>query len=159
MHPAFRGLFDYDALKARSNDHYDQADQDLRAEDGYGGYNNTMNLMHNQASKISPWAPYLQSLQENGVNRVGMDAGRPHGIADQPGFAEQGNLGGGYQVPHQPLMDSTNIAGEQPVNQRSLALNGLQSSLAPLPPGHDQFMAGLHQRLGPRPATPLTYQK
>lgn len=159
MHPAYRGLANYDALKQQSDGVYDATDADLRSQEGYGGFNNTMNLMHNQVSKQSPWAPYFQALENQGVSKVGMDTGRPHGIADQPGWASQGASSTGAQIPHQPLMDSTNIAGAQPVTPQSLMLNGLQNSLEPLPPQHDAFMAGVAKHLGSRPATPLTYKK
>lgn len=128
-HPAYQGLFDYDALKARSNGVYDANDADLRNQEGYGGYNNTMNLIANSQNKQSPWAPYFQALQDQGVSRLGMDAGRPHGLADQPGWGANGNLGGGAPIAPQELMDSTNLAGAKPVHPKSLALTGLNHAL------------------------------
>lgn len=114
MHPAYAGLFDYDALKNRSNAHYDEQDAALRDDQGYGGYNNTMNLMANQQNKMSPWAPYFQSLQDQGVNKLRQDPARGHGIADDPAWAQMGDIGNlsgvGDQIAAQPLMRSTNLA-------------------------------------------------
>lgn len=113
QHPAYRGLFDYDALKGRSNDTYDAADAALRAGDGGGGYNATMNIIANSQNKQSPWAPYFQNLQEQGVSKVSQDAARPHGFADIPGFWQQGDAGALAHDPWasaDPLMTSSNIA-------------------------------------------------
>lgn len=122
MHPAYRGLFDYDALKQQSNGVYDNADAELRQAPDYGSFNNTMSLMHNQVSKQSPWSPYFQSLDNQGVSKVGQDAARPQGIADAPGWVQQGDVGAlsgtGYHIPQQPLMDSNNIATPETLGLR-----------------------------------------
>lgn len=113
QHPAYRGLFDYDALKARSNANYDAQDASLRHAPDYGGYNNTMNIMGNQQNKQSTWAPYFQALQDQGVSRVGQDVMRPHGIADYPSWGQEAMAplaAMSDQIPRQPLMDSNNIA-------------------------------------------------
>lgn len=113
QHPAYRGLFDYDALKARSNANYDAQNADLRSAPDYGGYNNTMSIMANQQNKQSPWSPYFQSLHDQGVSGVAQDAQRPMGIADNPTWGQHAMAplaGMSDQIPHQPLMDSNNIA-------------------------------------------------
>lgn len=112
QHPAYTGLFDYDALKARSNQNYDAMDAGLREDGGSGSYNNTMNIMANQQNKLSPWAPYFQALQEQGVNKVGQDAARPMGIASAPGWGQglAPLADTGDQIAAQPLMASTNFA-------------------------------------------------
>lgn len=92
-HPAYRGLADYDALKARSNANYDAEDAGLREAPDYGGFNNTMNLIASSQNKQSPWSPYFQSLQDQGVSKLSQDAARPHGIADNPEWQTQGDVG------------------------------------------------------------------
>lgn len=132
QHPAYKGLFDYDALKARSNANYDSQDASLRAAPDYGGFNNTMNLMGNQQNKQSQWAPYFQAMQDQGASKVAQDAGRPTGLATSPNFWSQGDVGNLYEtgdhVAQQPLMDSTHLAGRKPVDPRNLALNGLNDA-------------------------------
>lgn len=132
MHPAYSGLASYDSLKARSNAHYDEEDAALRAAPDSGSFNNTQSLMNNQVSKFSSWAPYFQALQDQGVNKVGMDAGRPHGLASQPEW------GADLALQQDP---STNIAGAQPVSHQSRVLNGLNLALPSVSRG--QFGAGL----------------
>lgn len=145
QHPAYRGLFDYDALKARSNANYDAQDAGLREAPDYGGYNNTMSIMANQANKQSPWSPYFQSLQDQGVSKVGMDMGRPQGLASNPEWATQGDVGNlagtGDHIARQPLMDSQNIAGPQPVGFHSQILNGLTEALPQ--PSRGRFGTGV----------------
>ena len=114
----FRGLQDFGKLQGQSNDVYDGSLANLRdvAAAGGGGFNNTMAMMHAGQSKMSPWAPFFQSLDNQHVSEVGMDAARPHGIADDPNHQEGPfgpfGAGPGGNVPTKnPLMASTNIAG------------------------------------------------
>lgn len=115
--PAFRGLQDFPALKQQSDAVYDIADQDIR-NNGMG-FNTTIDLMNNQQAKVSPWASLFQAMANRGVNKVGQDAARPHGLADDPNWHMQGDVGALAQlpigagkpgVPGNPLMQSNNIA-------------------------------------------------
>lgn len=113
QHPAYKGLFDYDALKARSNQNYDSQDASLRDAPDYGGFNNTMSLIGNQQNKQSQWAPYFQALQDQGVSRLSQDVARPHGIADNPAWGQEAMAplaSMSDQLTPQPRMNSTNIA-------------------------------------------------
>lgn len=107
---AYNGLQDYGALKNRSNDVYDQTDADIRS--GPMDFNATMALINNQQSKVSPWAPYFQALDEQGVSKVGQDTARPQGLASNPqwwalGFANGNGSGDPYMLGNSP---STNLA-------------------------------------------------
>lgn len=94
------------------------------------------------------WEGYGQSLADQGVTRAAMDAGRPHGIADDPAWATQGDVGGlsetGDHVPSGPLMESNNIAG--PAQQLG-RLSG--RAVKPLPESYEVFLARLAKQYGP----------
>lgn len=131
VHPALGALQDYEALQGRSNAHYDALDSAMRDDPGYGGYNNTMDLIANQQNKQSPWAPYFQSLSEQGVTGLAQDTGRGHGIADTPGYfgSKTGALADtGQHIAAQPLMASTNLAGPVAPTSRTRALEGLEQA-------------------------------
>lgn len=60
------------------------------------------------------WEGYFQSLADAGVTKVGQDVARPQGLADDPAWQTQGDIGGlsgtGNTIADQPLMKSNSIA-------------------------------------------------
>jgi hypothetical protein len=66
------------------------------------------------------WAGMFQALADQGVTKVGQDADRPHGLADDISWRHSGDAGALRQSPLDggPLMQSTNIA--TPVSLRGL---------------------------------------
>lgn len=109
QHPAFRGLQDYGALKGRSDQVYDQEDAALHQAPG--SFNNTMAIMNNQQAKVSPWAPFFQSLDDAGVSKVGQDPERPN-LFPSVGGDVRPELPLGAAS---PLMASTNLASPSPL--------------------------------------------
>lgn len=84
------------------------------------------------------WEGFGQALAEQGVTRVGMDAGRPHGIADDPTQP-------GWEHAREPFgIASNNIAG--PAEQ----LAHLSGKKRPMPETHEVFMAKLAKKYGAR---------
>lgn len=66
------------------------------------------------------WEGLFQAMADQHVTRVGQDAARPEGLADDPTWAAQGDVGQlagtGDHIPVAPLMRSNNIA--RPVRRR-----------------------------------------
>ena len=95
----------YGALKARSDATYD-AEGSRLSNDRFdhpladGGFGSALALRNNAASKISPWAPYFQALDDHGVDR--MQGGEsPDGSNQLRGFGNDQavNRGGFRQAP------------------------------------------------------------
>lgn len=112
----FRG-HDYGALKARSDQNYDEEAGNIN--DMSNGPNpwKSLDLINNGQNRTSQWAPWLQALQEAGGNKngdvtLGQDAERPHGLASNPawwGQSGQGQAMGLGSGGNSPYEQSTNI--------------------------------------------------
>ncbi len=86
------------------------------------------------------WEGLFQAMKEQGVGKVGMDSGRPSGIADDPEWWKSGDVGAlapttdpnamnTADLTNYARMQSNNLAGPQAPTSKTLGLEGLVTAL------------------------------